>query len=115
MFFVYGHYKQYQTLILTRQQYISYSGFQEQAGTRRSLQAMVAPLAKAATPGQPVPETPNHLILEDRPSCAGLLTVLAKLAGGGLQRRFAALQQTGARRLNTTYIVAGLINSQGDA
>ncbi len=37
-------------LELTRQQYISHSGFRERAGARRSLRAMVAPLAKAATP-----------------------------------------------------------------
>ena len=34
---------------------------------------------------------------------------LAKLAGGRLQRCIAALPQTGARRLNTIYLVAGLI------
>ncbi|WP_456379346.1 hypothetical protein, partial [Thiolapillus sp.] len=39
----------------------------------------------------------------------GPQTALAKLAAGWLQRRFAALLQTGTRRLNTTYIVAGLI------
>ena len=64
-------------LLLTRQQYMSHSGFQEQAGARRSLRSMAAPLAK--------------------------------LAGGRLQRRFAAMQQSGTRRLNTIYIVAGLI------
>ncbi|HHL44949.1 MAG TPA: protease complex subunit PrcB family protein [Gammaproteobacteria bacterium] len=64
--------------LLTRQHYMSHSGFQEQAG-------------------------------KDRPSCAGLLAALAKLAGERLQRRFAALQQTGTRRLNTIYSVAGLI------
>ncbi|WP_456379738.1 patatin-like phospholipase family protein [Thiolapillus sp.] len=35
--------------------------------------------------------------------------MLAKLAAGWLQRRFAVLLQTGTRRLNTTYIVVGLI------
>ena len=56
--------------ILTPQQYISYSavvcrscklnrqGFQEQAGSRRSFQTII-PLAKAATPNRPVPETLN--------------------------------------------------------
>ena len=63
---------------------------------------MVAPWAKAATPGRPVLETPDYLTSGNRPSS------LAKRAEEWLQRRFAVLQQTGARRLNAKYIVAGL-------
>ena len=66
--------------LLTRQQYISYSGLQACAGTRRGAQAMVIPLASAATPCQRRPEVPNRLILKDRPLRAGPLTALAKLA-----------------------------------
>ncbi len=56
-----------------------------------------------------MPEAPNPLIDNDRPPCAGPQTALAKLAAGWLQRRFAALLRTSTRRLNVTYIVAGLI------
>ncbi len=37
------------SLLLTRQHYMLHAGFQEQAGSRRRLRAMVASLAKAAT------------------------------------------------------------------
>ena len=88
---------------------MSYSELQAGAGSRRSAQVMVIPLASAATPGQCLPEAPNLLIINDRPSRAGPRTALAKLAVGVLQRRFAALPRTSTRRLNTIYIVAGLI------
>ena len=55
--------------------------------------------------------TSDRLTSKDRPSRAGLLTALSKLAGGRLQRRFDVSQQTGRRRLNAIYIVAGLIIS----
>ncbi len=57
-----------------------------------------------------MPEAPNHLICNDRPSRTDPQTALSKLAAGWLQRHFAALLQAGTRRLNTTYIVAGLIH-----
>ncbi len=83
-------------LLLTRQQYISHSGLQAGAGTRRSAQARVTPLPRSlqcihalATLGHPVqragtqvrrlPEAPHPMIFKDRP------------------------------RLNAIYIVAGLI------
>jgi len=74
--------------LLTRQQYISCSELQAGAGSRRSAQAMVIPLASSATPSQYLPEAPTLLIINDRPSRAG------------------------PRRLNTIYIVAGLKKSQ---
>ena len=88
---------------------MSYSELQAGVGSRRSAQVMVIPLANAATPGQRLPESPNLLIINDRPSCAGPWTALAKLAAGVLQRRFSALPRSSTRRLNTVYIIAGLI------
>ncbi len=87
--------------------YMSHSGFQEQAGSRRS-----ALLAKAATPGRPVSETADDLIpgkslvLRGRPACA------AGGVGGiccrGIRRRPATSRLTGARRPKVKYIVAVL-------
>ncbi len=104
-------------VLLTRQQYTRIIDSKAAFGATQAsrIKARPAgsdwPFPRAATPGQPVPDPPGKLILEEGRSCTGLLTGLAKLAGGRLQRRFAALQQTGTRRLNTTYIVAGLISS----
>ncbi len=66
-------------LLLTRQHYISHSGLQAGAGTRRSAQARVVPLPNTGTQVRRLPEAPNPMIFKDRP------------------------------RLNTIYIVAGLI------
>ncbi len=66
--------------------------------------------AGAVTPSQRLPEAPNLLIINRRPSRAGPHTALAKLAVGVLQWRFAALSRTSTRRLNTIYIVVGLIS-----
>ena len=96
-------------VLLTRRQYMSYSELQAGAGSRRSAQVMVIPLASAATRGQRLPEAPNLLIVNDRPSHAGPWTALEKLAVGELQRRFSILPRTSTRRLNTIYIVDGLI------
>ncbi len=56
-----------------------------------------------------MPESPNPLIDNDRPSCAGPQAALAKLAAGWLQQHFSALPQTNMRQPNMTYIAAGLI------
>ena len=112
--------------LLTRQHYISLSGLQAGAGTRRSAQARVVPLPRSlqcihalATLGHPVqrtgtqvrrlPEAPNSMIFKDRPRRAGPQAALLHLAVGWLQRRWAALLRTGTPRLNTIYSVAGLI------
>ncbi len=115
-------------LSFTRQRYISYSGLQAGAGTRRSARAKLIPLPGSpqrihalATLGYPVqragtqvrrlPETPDPLILKDRPRRADPQTALPHLATGWLQRRWGALLRTGTPRLNTLYIVAGLITT----
>ena len=53
-------------LLLTRRQYMSHSGLQENAGSRRGLQVMVIPLAKAATRSRHFLATPDHLILNKK-------------------------------------------------
>jgi hypothetical protein len=50
-------------ILLTRRQYISYSGLQKAPTTRRSLQPWVVPLQKAATPRWRILEAPISLIL----------------------------------------------------
>ena len=99
-------------LLLTRQQYISHSGLQAGAGTRRSAQARVVPLPSAGTQVRRLPEAPNPMIFKDRPWRAGPQTALPHLAVGWLQRRWGALLRTGTPRLNAIYIVAGLITRQ---
>ncbi len=88
---------------------MSHSGLQAGTGTRRSAQARVAPLSSAGTPVRCLPEVPNPVIFNDRPGRAGPQAALPHLAVEWLQRRWAALLRTGAPRLNTIYIVAGLI------
>lgn len=91
----------FDSLPFTRQQDMPHAGFQAPVETRRSLQAVVAPLAKAAMP--------NQLTIKGRPSCAGLLqggkTALESPSGKFCRRR----RQTGARRLNTIHVFTGLI------
>ena len=95
--------------LLTRQQYMSHSGLQAGAGTRRRAQARVVPLPSTGTQGRCLPEAPNPMIFNDRPRRAGPQAALPHLAVEWLQRRWAALLRTGTPRLNTKYIVAGLI------
>ncbi len=90
---------------------MSHSGLQAGAGTRRSGQARVVPLPSTGTQGRCLPEAPNPMIFNDRPWRAGPQAALPHLAVEWLQRRWAALLRTGTPRLNTIYIVAGLIAS----
>ena len=82
---------------LTRQPNISCSEPQASSLSRRVPQAIpkraqvVTPLARRATPRGEMPEAPNRLIINDRPSCARPRSALSKLAVGVLQRRFDAL------------------------
>ena len=96
-------------LLLTRQPNVAPSGFQECDRSRRSLQAMVIPLAKAATKSWRILEIPNVFFSNDRSPCTRLRTALSKLAAGWLQRRFDALPQAGTRRLKMQHLVAGSI------
>jgi hypothetical protein len=63
----------------------------------------------AATPSKGMLEAPNHMIFKRQAEVCLPEGCVSKLVVGVLQRRFDALLQAGTLRLNTTYLVAGLI------
>ena len=103
----------------SRPQYMSHSGLQPDAGTRRSAQAREISLPRslqsihlAAPLGHPVqrlPEGPNPMIFRDRPRPDGPLAALPRLAAEWLRRRWGPLLRSVTPRSNTACIVAGLV------